>query len=271
MQIVCWDKHGDEFKRLYRYLEYINIQLLNYQSEREPPPSDIADIFIVHEGHWIYNIPPDIRAKCILAPCIRLRQQDVSSFKNFGIKYAICKTANQAEIWGDGSVIVNTICKPEPIHNLSNRDKIVSLIHNWKERDSESFALALQIKNLQKYGEGADQLGHIRDIDILNESKFLVHIKKIGYVCNCVIKAISLGVPVITTPDTIYQGYEEILIHNQTALICNDIEEINFAINLSDDRYQQLQNGCLQLREKLTQPDPEQTDNLKKLIELILS
>lgn len=266
IKIACWDKHGDEFKRLKRHLDLIDdVTVIRYQSQ-EPPDSNLADIFFVHEGSWLQSIPAHIRHRCVLAPCIKLDGY-VNYFKSLGFVYAVCKTNHQLDLWNnENAVIVPSICEPlEPIQ-LDKQNDIISLIHLWKNRDQDSFYLAKQIPNLKMYGEGEGQLGYVQDIEALKTAKFLVHIKNIGYVCNAVIKSISMGVPVLTTTSTIPYGYEDLLIHNVNAIVCSDISCLINATTMSDDFYMSLRNNCLSMRPKLTQPDPEAVNLLKELV-----
>jgi hypothetical protein len=265
IKALHWDKHGDEFERISKHLALEGITSIRHISQ-EPPLADMADIFFVHEGPWLDSIPHDIRQRCILVPCIKLDGY-VEMFKQKGFHHAICKTNDQLKVWNDeDSIVVPNICNPQEPANPENQKDIISLIHDWKIRDTNSFNLAKQIPNIKMYGVGEEQLGDIRDIETLKTAKFLVHIKNMGYVCNAVIKSIAMGVPVITTESTIRYGYEEILIHNFNAIICKNINEIIAAINTPKDTHIKLRDNCLSMRDRLTVPNPETS---KKLMDMI--
>ena len=265
IKVLHWDKHEDEFKRISKHLAIAGITSIQYISE-EPPSADMADIFFVHEGPWLNTIPQEIRQRCIIAPCIKLDGY-VKMLKEQGFHHAVCKTNDQLKVWSnEDSIVVPSICDSQEPANLENQKDIISLINGWKIRDSNSFSLAKQIPNIKMYGVGEDQLGYTREIEVLKTAKFLIHIKNLGYICNAVIKAIAMGVPVITTESTIRYGYEELLIHNFNTIICKDINEIIEAINIPKDNYIKLRNNCLSMKEKLTVPNPEVS---KKLIDMI--
>jgi hypothetical protein len=270
IKIACWDKHGDEFKRLDRHLGLIDedIAVIRHRSE-EPPESSLADIFFVHEGPWLESIPVNLRERCVLVPCIKL-DGHVDYFKRLGFTYSICKTQRQLELWNNiDSVVVPNICDPMEPAKLEEQTSIISLIHDWKHRDLNTFNLAKQIPYLKMYGSGEEQLGYAKDFEMLKTAKFLIHIKNIGYVCNAVVKSISMGVPVITTPSTIPYGYENLLIHDFNAIICSDIHSIMNAIHTPHDSYLSLKNNCLSMRKRLTEPDYRVSSNLKILIDKI--
>jgi glycosyltransferase involved in cell wall biosynthesis len=265
IKVLHWDKHGDEFERISKHLALEGIISIRHISQ-EPPLVDMADIFFIHEGPWLDSVPQDIRQRCILAPCIKL-DGHVETFKKKGFRHAVCKTNDQLKVWNDeDSIVVPNICDPQEPPNQENQKDIISLINGYKIRDKNSFSLAKQIPNIKMYGIGEEQLGWTREIEVLKTAKFLIHIKNMGYVCNAVIKAIAMGVPVITTESTMRYGYEELLIHNFNAIICKDINGIIEAINTPQDTYIKLRDNCLSMKDKLTVPNLETS---KKLMDMI--
>lgn len=263
MNIVYWDKHGDERYRVCEHFASIGIQIDTYYGDSPP---ENADIYMIHDGPSMSFMPKNLRKKCIII-MTAMPKYHVDNFKSQGFNYAILKNQAHIKYWGKGGLYIRPLCRKAPI-TTSDGD-IVSLIQNYKERAEDNFNFAKQINNIKLYGDGQGQLGLANDREILQSARFLVHIKHLGYLCNSVVKAISQGVPVLTDLKTLEFGYDEILIPNKTCIASDDINILNKAINMPQDQYQYLKNNCIELSNKITNPDISNAKLIYNLIKKI--
>lgn len=259
MKVVYWDRHGDEYRRVSGQLAPFDISVEKYVSATPPTA---GDVFFVHETDWFSNLSPFVRSRTILS----LTQRIDGKWRQYGVRHAIFKHNNHATEWGEGGFCVPPLCGAQVSDGGSD---IVSLINDWKVRDATSFQFAAQIPGLKMYGSGPGQLGWAQDFEVLRKSRFLVHVKHLGYLCNAVVKAIVMGVPVLTDPETLNYGYDDLLIPGQTCVVSPDIEILKLAARMQDDEYRVLRDNCLALRSRLTAPDPLVRDLVTFMHELI--
>ena len=78
--------------------------------------------------------------------------------------------------------------------------------------------------------------------------KALVHIKRCGYLCNSVVKAISYGVPIIMDRGTYDYGYQDILIPSYNMAVAGE------EYNLDEIRENQLKHR-IELHEQTKQSE----------------
>jgi hypothetical protein len=90
-----------------------------------------------------------------------------------------------------------------------------------------------------------------RDIDVLKEAKWLLHIKHDGYVCNAVMKALSCGVPVVMDDKTYANcSFEGILRHDHNAIILPAHEIKDFLDTCPAEQYDRIKRTCVEEAER---------------------
>lgn len=240
MKIVYWDCHYDEFYRIKHYLNLVGLDCERHISNN--PPTDF-DLLFVHDGPFAGQIPHHRRKNCIIVFC--LHPVHLNSYYHQGYTRAILKNSEHKKHWiGEGVVLppLVKLYEPAPVN-----DKLVSIIHFYKQRDEQGYYNALSLGALI-YGQGND-LGEKDDSLIFKEGmKALVHIKRCGYLCNAVVKAISYGVPIIMDIGTYDFGYQDILVPGYNMAVLGE------DYNLDEIRENQLKHR-LELYEQTKQSE----------------
>ena len=94
-----------------------------------------------------------------------------------------------------------------------------------------------------------------KDIDVLIKTKYCLHIKYWGHVCNAPLKSLALGVPVIMDSITYNMGcYSYYLQHQFNCLVLQNPEDILKVLKdkVYDNLYINLKRNCINFRQKLT-------------------
>ena len=221
MKIVYWALHPDEHERVDHYLRLVGIECEKY-TDRTPPTE--FDLLFVHCGPFAGEIPHHRRKDCIIVFCIH--PVHLNQYFQMGYSRAILKNSEHKKYWMGDGVILPPLVKlvdPSPVN-----DKILSIIHFYKQRDEQGYYQALSLGALV-YGQ-ENELGEANDIELFEGGmKALVHIKRCGYLCNAVIKGISYGVPIIMDRGTYDFGYQDILIPSYNMAVVGehyDLDEI---------------------------------------------
>jgi hypothetical protein len=206
MKVVYWALHPDEFERVDHYLKLVGIECEKY-TDRTPPTE--FDLLFVHCGPFAGEIPQHRRKDCIIVFCIHTMH--LNQYYQMGYSRAILKNSEHKKHWMGEGVILHPLVKvyePAPVN-----EKLVSIIHFYRQRDENGYYQALNLGALV-YGQG-NELGEANDHDLFKQGmKALFHVKRCGYLCNAVIKGISYGVPIIMDRTTWDYGYQDILIPN---------------------------------------------------------
>lgn len=240
MKILYWDAHYDEFDRIKHYLNLVGLDCERHIGNIAPTD---FDLLFVHDGPFAGEIPHHRRKDCIIVFC--LHPIHLNSYYYQGYTRAILKNSEHKKHWiGEGVVLPPLVKLYEPA--LVN-DKLVSIIHFYKQRDEQGYYNALNLGALI-YGQG-NELGEKDDSLIFKEGmKALVHIKRCGYLCNAVVKAISYGVPIIMDRGTYDFGYQDILVPGYNMAVLGE------DYNLDEIRENQLKHR-LQLYEQTKQSE----------------
>ena len=231
MKIVYWDAHYDELERVNHYLKLIGLECERHLDNK--PPEEF-DLLFVHEAHFAGAIPQHRRKDCIIVFC--LHPIHINQYYQMGFTRAILKNSEHKKNWiGEGVVLppLVKIYEPAPVN-----DKLVSIIHFYRQRDEQGYHSAMNLGALV-YGQGND-LGEANDHELFKEGmKALFHVKRCGYLCNAVIKAISYGVPIIMDRGTYDYGYQDILIPKYNMAVFGE------DYNLDEIRENQLKHRLL--------------------------
>jgi len=141
------------------------------------------------------------------------------------------------------------------VNDNFNHDKISVLINNYKSYVGgyEVFKVIKENckSNIKLYDLSTEQSG--QDIDILMNTRYYLHVKQAGHVCNAPIKALALGVPVVMDYKTYNLGqYAHYIQHGFNSLIIDNIENMIAALEDIDNNiyYRLLKTNCLNSREK---------------------
>jgi hypothetical protein len=221
--ITIWDLHHDEYKRLNFFIG----NTIRYVGETCP----VADRLIVSEGSS-NKVPADQIAKTILYPCVK----DTAFLHKKGYRYAFTKDQAQGLSFGGTSLILPPLF--EQMQTSEERTTpACSMIHLLEQRDKKALQF---IRNLRLTNYGLPH-NPCRDVDVLAKTKFLVHPKTIGYLCNAVIKATSLQTPVIFTEESYKFGYQDYLKPDVSCIVVKNEHEANLAMQMSDKQYKRMQ------------------------------
>ncbi len=233
MKVKIWDKHGDEANRIKAYYPAIEV-VKDF--------TDDFDRLIVFDGYW-RHVPNELRSRCILLMCV---DPAVWFTNTQGYSKAIVKQLR-------GTFVSEFFVPPwVPVHQPATGDDVISLISCWAERDRKTFDWCQGIKQLKRYGHGSGQLGWCDNWEVLRKARWLVHVKHIGWGCNCVIKAVSIGVPVVCDRET--ANINPVLIPGYNCHVANSIDEINDVVN-DTKLWARLRAGCLTSNFQSVQPD----------------
>lgn len=233
MNRIIWDWHGDEYNRIKRY-----VGGKRYIGDSEPIE---YDELIAPDGHWLYRIKN--KEKVIVYPCVK----NVEHIKALGYKRAYTKDKAQTERWGEGA-----ICLP-PLMNISPKgyDKtmtVTSIVQSYAERDPKGYSITTDY-GVKIYGFPNNPTWEPESI--IEMSNFLFHAKEIGYLCNVVIKAISLGTPCIFTPESFTFGYSDYLTPNVDCFIVNNKQEFNDIVNMPPKQYLQVVSNIFKAKDRI--------------------
>jgi hypothetical protein len=234
MKVVIWDWHADEYERINHYVKgdrYIG----------ETPPANY-DLLIAPDGPWL-NLIQD-KSNVIVYPCVK----DIDHIKALGYTRAFTKDKEQTDKWGEGAICLSPLMKAEP-KGYTKDIMVSSIVHNFKERDPKGYAITKDY-DVRNYGFPDNPTWSAESI--IEMSRFILHAKHVGYLCNVVIKAISLGTPCIFTPESFAFGYKDYLTPNHDCFIVNTKEEFMNIVNMGEDRYSEVLKNLKETKEKLT-------------------
>lgn len=116
--------------------------------------------------------------------------------------------------------------------------KIITLVQNYKKRFETGYNLAKSITN--------DLCEGVNDVVALSDAKWLLHIRKNGFVCNAVMRALGSGVPVIMDIETWHNGFFGAHVrHNDNAIVLPATQIKSFLQNCPDDLYSRIKSNCV--------------------------
>lgn len=174
------------------------------------------------------------------------------------INYIITRTEKQQKMLE--SVVADhqkvLFLPPNPKQfNLNIKDKsldeihinAISLIH-YPERPNNPKLQHIKCLNFG-YNTHIGPVGS----NILKYSKFLIHIKPWGYVCNNVFHAINFLTPVIFDIDTFYtRGFDEYFTPDVDCKVLDTVHEINsYMVDVTDREYLSMVENIKTLKHKL--------------------
>ena len=137
-----------------------------------------------------------------------------------------------------------------PVYKESGT-KVITMVNVYKERFPEEYELAKTITN-NIYGLPDNS---VNDIEALKDTKWLLHIKRNGFVCNAIIKALACGVPVIVDTETYTNTFLENLIQDKVNGIVLPVDQIKGYLETVDDAtYAQIKANCVAQADKFRHP-----------------
>ena len=221
--ITIWDLHYDEYKRLDFFIGHTT----RYKGDDCP----VGPKLIVSEGSR-YKVPSERIPNVILYPCVR----DTADLVKQGFRYAFTKDEAQRQHFGNNSLTLPPIF-PEITVNFARTIPACSMIHLLQQRDRKA---AQFIRNLGIVNYGLPD-NPCNDIETLGKTKFLVHPKTIGYLCNAVIKAMSTSTPVIFTEESFKYGYQDYLTPDVSCIVVKNEQQARRALMMDDQKYRRMQ------------------------------
>jgi hypothetical protein len=218
---MIWDFHADEAKRMQFFTGIDTI----YQGEAIPE----HDLLIMPDVPQLYKIQD--KSKVIVYPCVK----DLSTFKILGYERYFTKDKAQSK-QVDNSVILPPVVDYIGYNKRPIRE-MVSLVHYYEKRDPKNYKRTIEA--------GATLFGHENnptweDMEEIKNSKFVLHIKEVGYLCNVTLKAMCLTTPVIFSPESFEYGYQDYFRDGYNCIVTDDIEK---ALAISDSDYNALRIG----------------------------
>jgi hypothetical protein len=181
-----------------------------------------------------------------------------------GYKYAFVKDKHQQSVWKGKSVILPPIVD----HIVQDKDikrNLSTICHHFKLRDKEGYAFAKTAgSQVFGYDETISQ-----DWVILSQSRFLLHPKRVGYLCNAVIKAISTRTPVIFTKESFEFGYQDYLTPNVDCLIAESPDHAKELSNMSVLEYMRLRDALRETINRIRDMYPTAKEQANKLVEFV--
>lgn len=227
--MIIWNWHNDEYERLHFFTGGKNFV-------GDFPP--YGDLVAMPDGWWLNKI--DNKDKIILYPCVK----DTSQLTAMGFKYAFTKDSHHK--WNGESIVLPPVFKH---HEAKPKTQTAcSVIHYYKERDRKNHDMIAPI-GYPIYG-----FGHEVNYDIdgtLAQTKFLIHFKEIGYLCNAVIKAMAHGTIPIMSAATFTYGYADYLTPGKTCIIAETKDQIQDAVNMPESKRKEMADNLLDKVEQI--------------------
>lgn len=279
MKVSIQDIHVDETPQLKRIFEEINCEVTSFKYYELENPVEDSNILLLAANHLANQFVDSKPFILTIVGTTDLKDiKYLTSHKNFLFILSTSKEKHQEAVNSNiKSIYIHrryeiNIKDVQPINH--NFESINSIITNYASYWPDAYE---KFKNLSELNPKTEIKHYgtnewINDIDKIKESKYLLHIKYKGHVCNAVVKSLALGVPVIMDKLTYsigsYYGYLE---HEKNSMIFETIEEISNYINNDKQAYKILKQNCFKEAEKyhfsnmLTE---EQKNNLISLINI---
>ena len=95
----------------------------------------------------------------------------------------------------------------------------------------------------------------VNDVETLKDAKWLLHIKRNGFVCNAVVKALACGVPVIVDTESYINTFLEKLIEDKVNGIVLPADQIKGYLDTVDDAtYAKIKANCVARTDSFRHP-----------------
>jgi hypothetical protein len=260
IHINIQDVHGDETSTLVNLIESMNYKVSYFKYFNKEDYNKYADILILPGNDLSL---PYINCKKFLLTFVGniliKRIEHITSHPNF--RGFICTSAETYKTVIENGMKAIFIYRKYPftvkdIQPVSEYNSITSIISDYKKisptykvEGSYSYDRFIELCKLvpnidiKTYGDGEDTCN---DIEVLKKSRYLIHIKYWGHVCNAVVKALAIGVPIIMDIHTYNIGkYSAYIFHNHNAMVFNTIDEISYFLNNDIDIYPKLKETCM--------------------------
>ena len=273
MRYVLDNVHEDNILILENLFKYENFIIKDFRKDKDISFLKEDDCIVWSIASIInnYNLFLNLRQKYI---CYTLNALTPNVYQNIGFKknckgFISSSTENQNML---NSLNLKSFFAPLIYNKLKDKinlnfkcKQISTLINNYKQFAGEntihninSYDYFQLVKNnapnVELYDFSTDQKGS--DIEILMNTKYYLHIKYWGHVCNAPLKALALGVPVIMD-DITYRlgGYSYYLQSGFNCIILQKPEEIINLINnnIYETLYKNLKTNCINFKNKLTE------------------
>lgn len=253
--------YHDDFTRILLSLIPRHHEVIIYNTIPPCPPERVegaVDILINHHEAWynnLYNVPT------IVQPYATVKSSHIRSWNSnpniigvLDMSGVIASTFPELRI----PVFSFTPAHPFCMTYKTEGDKVLTLILNYEQRFPVEYRIAYSIAD-QLVGADSivfahEKLKH-RDLDALQEAKWLLHIKHDGFVCNAVVKALACGVPVIMDDKTyINCSFQGIIRHNWNAIVLPADELKEFLETCPPETYQRIKQTCVEEAHRYRRP-----------------
>jgi len=245
---MIWNFHGDLVERTQYFTGIADVY-----TGTQPPKG--YSVLITPENPALYTI--EDKTNVIVQPCIR----DVSEFKRLGYEYYFATDSAQAA-QVDSCVIIPPLVKYID-YKKQPTTTMVSLVHLYEQRDPTNYRRSIKA-GCKVYGLPDNP---IQDIPTIQDAKFVLHLKEIGYLCNVCIKAMSLTTPVIFSPESYKYGYQDYFKDGYNCIVTDDIDK---AIAMPESEYNKLRANLYKTIEELVATYPRVQLEAAKYIERII-
>jgi hypothetical protein len=247
MNAVIWDFHGDEAKRMQFFTGIDNI----YVGEKIPE----CDLLIMPDVPQLYDIKE--RTKVILYPCV----SDFSTFKSLGYTNYFTKDKSQS------LQVHSSLILPPVVDFLDYKKRptttMVSLVHYYQQRDPKNYKRTIEA-GCYVYGYPDNP---IEDMPVIQDAKFVLHLKEVGYLCNVTLKAMSLTTPVIFSPESYKYGYQDYFKDGYNCIVTDDLDK---ALAISDNEYNKLRMNLYKTIKHIQSSYSKVKEDVAKYIENVI-
>lgn len=160
-----------------------------------------------------------------------------------------------AQIYTNISSIITNYSEYSPLymhdgaHSKQHFDRIQKTINN-PEKPTQF--------HVQYYGDPGNKTDN--DVEVIANSRYVLHLKYWGHVCNVVVKALALGVPVIMDKTTFTIGkYAAYVRHGENGLVFETTEDIISYLSdvaIEGETYEKIKATCVEEAAKYHYPYP---------------
>jgi len=245
--MIIWDWHIDEYER-------VNFFCPGQRHIGNDFP-DMSQIIACPDVPQINRLD---RQRTIIYPCV----QDTSAITALGFKYAFTKDTTQK--WDGESIILPPVFEPQKPQEKTQ--DAVTIIHYYSQRDYANYQITKNL-NIPIYGLDDNPCHDVHRM--LAKTKFLVHFKHLGYLCNVVLKSMMNGTIPIMDKKSFELGYSDYLQADVSCIVVNDHDDMKKILTMSDATREDYIKAMNESMAKVMATYPEVKQKAKEFIDAV--
>lgn len=281
--VAIQDVHVDETRFLKHLLERVGERCVSFDYKHEECPDD-ADIVILAANELAYKHMRQPSSRPFLVNLVNANNVD-NILRNFvkdqHFRGAITTSIEAYEQLKAHGVLCCFAKKkydltPEQVQSSCETRRIVSLIHHYPEFSAkngcyqhfERLQKTLPNWNISNYGAPNN---FVSDIEEIQQARYLLHIKHWGHVCNAVVKALGLGVPVLMDRATFETGrYRAYVRPGENGMVFDSISDLaDYLANKETEHATCTKLKAMCVNEAHTHHFSFQEDCIQELVDLL--